>query len=96
MALYIVNRLLRTHKVGCSFESDIASQNIGKIIGLIATFYTSFFQDASFNGISEVVTEKAIRTKVTGIVLMSQEFRIQSGIHLPPFPIKVNVGVNSA
>ena len=94
MAFHIVNCLLRTHKVGGSFESDVTSQNIGKIIGLIAAVYTSFVEDASFNGITEVVTEEAIRTKLTGIVLMGQEFRIQSSIHLPAFSIKVNVGVN--
>ena len=76
MAFHIVNCLLRMHKVGGSFESDVTSQNISQIIGLIATFYTSFLQDASFNGISEVVTEEAIRTELTGIVLMGQEFRI--------------------
>ena len=94
MAFHIVNCLLRTHKVGGSFESDVTSQNIGQIICLIATVYTSFVQDTSFNGITEVVTKEAIRTKLTGIVLMGQKFRIQSSIHLPPFSIKVNVGVN--
>ena len=76
MAFHIVDRLLRTHKVRGSFETDVTSQNISQIIGLIATVDTSFVQDASFNGITEIVTEEAIRTELTGIVLMGQEFRI--------------------